>query len=97
MNLKAIEYRCDGVVSIRLCPEGSFAWGVAPEYWYIKRPLWTMDAPEIGMTKESIRELKANGYEVAYWDGEKWFHHSPKNFCTAEEAWLEWSEKVQTR
>jgi hypothetical protein len=92
-----VEYECDKITSIRRCASAEFPWGTAPEYWYIKRPLFTMDAVEIGFSREWIKHLKAEGFDVAYWDGEKWWHHSPKQFATPQDAWLEWDAKVRSR
>jgi G:T-mismatch repair DNA endonuclease (very short patch repair protein) len=56
-----------------------------------------MAAPEIGWSREEIRLIKANGFDVAYWTGERWAHHTPKQFTTPEQAFEEWSEKVKKR
>lgn len=95
---RAVEYKCDGVVSIRLCEGHDFSWGHAPEYWYIRRPLYVMDEKVIGMSREEIRDLKALGFNVLYWIGDRWRHHTPKQFTTHMEAfrhWQSWSRDKQ--
>ena len=89
-----IEYECDKIVSIRMCPADKFPWGEKPAFWYLKRPIYTMDAPDIGWSRQYINSLKRAGFDVAYWDGEKWWHHTPKQFATPEEAYEEWKNNV---
>jgi hypothetical protein len=95
--MRAIEYECDDRVSIRLCKEATFPWGTKPDYWYLRRPIFTMDAPEIGWDREAIKACKDNGFDVAYWNGKRWFHHSPKQFDTPEEAFAEYQEKIKAK
>jgi hypothetical protein len=90
-----IEYLCEGPVTIRRCPRGVFAWGIFPEYWYLRRPMHTMDAPEIGWTKERIQDFKHRGFEVAYWTGDEWANCTPKQFPTPEAAYEEWEAKIK--
>lgn len=93
-ELVPIEYECEGVVTIRRCPKGNFWWGVAPAYWYLRRPIFTMDAPEIGWPPKTISSWQQNGFTTAYWDGEKWYVSSPKQFATPQEAMVGLLETV---
>lgn len=90
----AIEYEGDGPVTIRRCPEFVSTIGHKPAYWYLKRPLLTMDAPEIGWPREDIKRLKDAGFDVVYWNGQAWSVVTPKQFATAQEAFDELSTKV---
>ena len=93
--LDPLEYDCDGITTVRKCREAAFPWGVSPAYWYVRRPLFTMDAPAIGWSREQIMDLKYRGFETAYWGGETWQYHTPKQFATPEEAWQEWNDKIR--
>ena len=91
--LVPIAYECDNVTSIRRCPSAAFPWGVAPEYWFISRQVITMDAPGLGWSREYIRHVKDQGFDVAYFDGfNNWSIHTPKQFTSPEAAYLEWRE-----
>jgi hypothetical protein len=90
-----IEYECERPVTIRRCPEGCFAGRCKPAYWYLCRPMFTMDAPQIGWTREEIKSWKDQGFNTAYWDGENWAPSHPKQFATAEEAFEEWEKRVR--
>lgn len=97
MELVPIEYECEGVVKIRRCPEGCFAGRHKPAYWYLYRPMLTMDAPQIGWPRDVIKSWKDAGFNVAYWDGAKWAPSTPKQFATPEEAMAEYQTIVKTR
>lgn len=90
MKLQPIAFELDAVTSIHRCAASQFPWGVAPEFWYIVRPMFSMDATQLGMAREQVDELQASGFIVAYWTGAKWSHHSPKKFATPEKAMAEW-------
>lgn len=94
MSLRPIEYDCDGAVTIRVCREAKFGWRVAPAFWYLRRPMYTMDAPEIGWDRYRIQGMKARGFDVAYWTGEEWDFCKPKQFATPEDAHAEYMAKV---
>lgn len=95
--MRAIKYECDAKVSISLCKDVTFPWGVAPEYWYLVRPMFTMDATEIGWDLATIMAYKQAGFGVAYWDGNRWWHCSPKQFPTPEAAFIEYTEKIKRK
>lgn len=97
MELVPIEYECKGVVTIRRCDEFISCIGNKPAYWYLKRPMFTMDAPEIGWSHAAIKSWKDEGFNVAYWDGMNWAPSTPKKFATPEEAMTEYQTIVKPR
>ena len=90
-----VEYACDNVVRIRKCRETVFPWRVAPAYWYIVRPLYTMDHVILGWDIETIREAKRIGYNVVYWSGDKWELSCPQQFASVDDAWKVYVDKVR--
>jgi len=90
-----VEYACNDVVSIRKCREAVFPWGVTQAYWYIKRPLYLFDHQVLGWSYNFIRDAKQSGFNVVYWNGACWALHSPMQFHTVDEAWVEWCDKVR--
>ncbi len=84
--LTPIEYLVHDDVTIRLCPKFTSAIGDKPEYWYVKKPMYSWDADE-WYSREEIKMLMSQGYKVWYWsDG--WEPVTPRQFATAEEALL---------
>jgi len=96
-TLVPIAFECDETVSIWRCAVMEVSRARLPEFWYIRRPASTMAEEEIGWDREWIKRLKAAGITVAYWGGEKWWHHTPKQFDTPEDAWREWDAKSRVR
>jgi hypothetical protein len=86
--MRAIEYECErnGEVSIRRSQEyESPVNGLMPEFWYLRRPL-----PACG----EWRDVWKSGFRTLYWDGVRWWNHTPKQFNTPEAAFAEWQENI---
>ncbi len=82
-----LEYRCDDLVTIRLCKKFESCIGDKPAYWYLKTPLFKSD--------RLFGHLKDAGFTVLYWNGERWDYHTPKQFPTPEEAFAEWTARIK--
>lgn len=86
---RAVEYQCDKIVAIRLCPKFESCIGDKPEYWYLKKPNCPSDA--------TFGHLVKNGYETLYWTDRGWNYHTPTQFPTVDAAFAEYVEKIKAK
>lgn len=89
-QMKPVEYQCDDLVAIRRSfGRKSSSLNDRPDWWYIHRLMVVTD--------ENLSNFERKGLNIAYWNGDGWAGHTPRQFPTADAAHAEYVEKIANK